>query len=344
MSVIFSNNEIPKTKPLRFRFFDQKPPEKMTLREKRLHLEKVVQSLKDELNRDPFADENAKFQRRVEINDIKYRFALTKLSNQQKIKEETGADVLTRGKYYPDKSLIEDGIAPLYLQINSPTQKGLNEALKRVQKLIEEASLMGSLSERIFEQKYHQTKVEIGIEQCKAFNVKSKLVGPSGAYVKHIMQETSTKLQLKGRGSGFIDPGTQSELDEPLFFAIVGPTPSSIEKAKNLCNDLIKTIQIEYNKFKLLPPQAQTLPAVTSTFYPPLPTPGSMYPSPGVGFNPLPPVMPNYYNHQTNPATTYAAGQNFPFPPPPQNGFQPPPPPVGGQSGYPHYQSSYPGY
>lgn len=42
-----------------------------------------------------------------------------------------------------------------------------------------------------------------------------------GLFVKHIQQETNTKVQIKGIGSGFIDPETGLEAPEPMHIAIV---------------------------------------------------------------------------------------------------------------------------
>ncbi|KAL1968836.1 hypothetical protein VTN77DRAFT_1197 [Rasamsonia byssochlamydoides] len=57
----------------------------------------------------------------IEVNDLRNRYLLTKGSTQKMIKEETGADVTTRGSYYPDKSLATPSNPPLYLHVTSTT-------------------------------------------------------------------------------------------------------------------------------------------------------------------------------------------------------------------------------
>lgn len=52
------------------------------------------------------------------------------------------------------------------------------------------------------------------------FNLRAKIVGPHGAYVKHIQNETGSRVQLKGRGSGFYETSTGQEADEPLHVYI----------------------------------------------------------------------------------------------------------------------------
>jgi len=62
--------------------------------------------------------------------------------------------------------------------------------------------------------------VFVGIEPDRTFNARAKIVGPQGAYVKHIQQETGAKVQLKGRGSGYVEPTSGTEAFEPLHIHI----------------------------------------------------------------------------------------------------------------------------
>lgn len=43
------------------------------------------------------------------------------------------------------------------------------------------------------------------MENTPGFNLRGKLVGPNGSYIKHINHETGVRIQLKGRGSGFFE-------------------------------------------------------------------------------------------------------------------------------------------
>lgn len=53
----------------------------------------------------------------IEINDLRNRYLLTKGPTQQQILADTGANVLTRGVWYPDKSMATEKDPPLYLHI-----------------------------------------------------------------------------------------------------------------------------------------------------------------------------------------------------------------------------------
>jgi len=44
--------------------------------------------------------------------------------------------------------------------------------------------------------------------------------GPQGAFVKYIQQETQTRVQIKGIGSGFVDQETGREADEPMYIHV----------------------------------------------------------------------------------------------------------------------------
>jgi hypothetical protein len=62
--------------------------------------------------------------------------------------------------------------------------------------------------------------VFVGIEPDRSFNARAKIVGPQGLFVKHIQQETGAKVQLKGRGSGYVEPTSGAEAFEPLHIHI----------------------------------------------------------------------------------------------------------------------------
>ncbi|KAJ3055479.1 hypothetical protein HK097_010338 [Rhizophlyctis rosea] len=241
----------------------------------------------------------------IEINDLKNRYMLTKGATQQKIKQDTGADVTTRGKYYPDKKMATERDPPLYLHVSGQTEEILNRAVDEIEKIIEQVSMpVPEIDRRSSGPRERQpllsAKVDVNIDD-RSFNVRAKIVGPGGQYVKHIQQETSTKVQLKGRGSGFIETATGQEAEEALHIHItcIGPNiglfvihrgfvQENVDRALTLCQDLVNTVQQEYEKMKQLRAAPRPLPSR------PLPThsygPPSHYPSaPGYPSQPPPP-------------------------------------------------------
>ncbi|KAJ3002166.1 hypothetical protein HKX48_002497, partial [Thoreauomyces humboldtii] len=172
------------------------------------------------------------FSHDVPINDIKNRYLLTKGATQTEIKRDTGADVTTRGRYYPNTELASGGEPPLYLHVSAATQESLDAALKAIDELIN--SVPPTFEDRRPSagmpmmdrgppppmRPMLQEKVYVGIEPDRMFNVRAKLVGPQGAFVKHIQQETQTRVQLKGRGSGYIEQMTGREEDDALHIHV----------------------------------------------------------------------------------------------------------------------------
>lgn len=67
-------------------------------------------------------------------------------------------------------------------------------------------------------------------------------------FVKHIQAETGARVQIKGRGSGFIENETGREADDEMHISIVAPTEDQIQRAKNLADDLLMVLRIEYDK------------------------------------------------------------------------------------------------
>ncbi|KAG5518284.1 hypothetical protein PMAC_003080 [Pneumocystis sp. 'macacae'] len=200
----------------------------------------------------------------IEVNDLRNRYILTKGSTQKAIKEDTGADVTTRGKYYPDKSLATERDPPLYLHITSTTKAGLEAAVKKIEELMSQ-ELPSLVDERRFRKKddierdelgrrkWPEERLYIGLEPIRGFHLRASIVGPNGQYVKHVQQETKCRVQIKGIGSGFMEPATGRESDEPLYLHITGPDPTEVQRAKNLCEDLLKSVKQQYEQFKATP-------------------------------------------------------------------------------------------
>ena len=88
----------------------------------------------------------------------------------------------------------------------------------------------------------------MSLDPIPGFNLRAAVVGHGGQYVKHIQQETRCRVQIKGRGSGFKEHGTE-ESDEPLYLHVtygcvirafgalltftVGPIPMKLNARKN---------------------------------------------------------------------------------------------------------------
>ncbi|GAP83721.2 putative kh domain-containing protein [Rosellinia necatrix] len=204
----------------------------------------------------------------IEVNDLRNRYLLTKGSTQKMIKEETGADVTTRGEYYPDKSMATPAAPPLYLHVTSTSKAGLDAAVKKIEEMMKQ-ELPNLVDERRFRRrdqeqverdefgrrKWPEAKIPISLEPVQGFNLRAQIVGHGGAYVKHIQQETGCRVQIKGRGSGYLEASTNRESDDDMYLHVAGPDPKMVEKAKDLCDDLVGKVKEEYEDFKTRPPR-----------------------------------------------------------------------------------------
>jgi hypothetical protein len=254
---------------------------------------------------------DADFTYDIDINDVRNRYMLTKGSTQTDIHEETGASVSTKGVWYPDRTKATEKDPVLYLHIAATTKEILQKAIDKVNELI--ALDMGSLVEdkkdRLREKrKWPEEKLPVGLESIRNFNVRAKVVGPSGMFVKYIQQETGTRVQIKGVGSGFVDQETGRESDEPMHIHITGPDEGQVARAKVLTDDLLEVVRSEHAKMQLVVQQqqmelhqAQMQYAAYAGYAPPPPSSAPPPPPPGEQ------------------------------PPPPPDGSAPPPPPGGGQ-------------
>ncbi|KAL2759560.1 hypothetical protein ACRALDRAFT_1026032 [Sodiomyces alcalophilus JCM 7366] len=204
----------------------------------------------------------------IEVNDLRNRYLLTKGSTQKMIKDETGADVTTRGSYYPDKSMATPANPPLYLHVTSTSKEGLEKAVAKIEELMKQ-ELPQLVDERRFRRreqehverdeygrrKWPEEKIPIGLEPVPGFNLRAQVVGHGGAYVKHIQGETQCRVQIKGRGSGYYEASTHKESEEDMYLHVTGPDPNMVAKAKELCEDLIANVKEQYEEFKSRPPR-----------------------------------------------------------------------------------------
>ncbi|OCH93930.1 hypothetical protein OBBRIDRAFT_723926 [Obba rivulosa] len=191
----------------------------------------------------------------IDINDVRNRYLLTKGSTQQQIHEETGASVSTKGTWYPDRSKATEKDPPLYLHISATTPEVLQRAIDKVNELInlDMGSLVEDKKDRLrVRRKWPEEKIPVGIDTIRNFNVRAKVVGPQGMFVKYIQQETGTRVQIKGIGSGFVDQDTGHEHDEPMYIHVTGPDEGQVARAKVLTEDLLEVVQAEHAKVKVM--------------------------------------------------------------------------------------------
>lgn len=92
------------------------------------------------------------------------------------------------------------------------------------------------------------------MENIPGFNLRAQVVGQGGAYVKHIQNETRCRVQIKGRGSGFMEHSSGQESEEPMYLHVASPDQEMVDKAKKLCEDLLVSVRQNYEHFKANPP------------------------------------------------------------------------------------------
>jgi len=303
----------------------------------------------------------------VDINDVRNRYMLTKASTQQEIKEKAGGNLSTKGVWYPDRSKATDKDPPLHLHVTAKSAEILGKTIEVINEYI--ALDLGSLVEdkKKEKRKWPEEKLPVGLETIRNFNIRAKVVGPSGSFVKYIQQETQTRVQIKGIGSGFVDQETGRESDEPLYIHITGPEDSQVARAKVLTEDLLSVVRSEHAKvthalqqeqMELRQAQMQYAAYAMASGYPTAPPPPSDAPPPPPGEQPPPPdgAAPSAttdpaafaaywaaygYDVNSDQFKEWAASQQQQYgqyyasqneqaaaqPPPPADGPAPPPPP-----------------
>ncbi|QIW96963.1 hypothetical protein AMS68_002481 [Peltaster fructicola] len=211
--------------------------------------------------KDDVYQQNGDYMKDIDINDFKTKFTLTKGDVQHKITTETGADVTTRGAYYPDRSMATLQAPCLHLHVTATTRESLDKAVAMIEEMLNQ-ELPNLIDERRFKRrgeqevdergfrKWPKECVSIDLEPIPGFNLRAAVVGERGSYVKHIQQQTGCRVQIKGRGSGFLERDTNEESDEAMYLEITASNPVQVEAGKAEALSLVEAIKKEYYNHK----------------------------------------------------------------------------------------------
>ncbi|ELR19073.1 KH domain containing protein [Acanthamoeba castellanii str. Neff] len=189
----------------------------------------------------------------VEINNCPpaVRYLLTKGVTHQEIQQQTGATVISRGRFRPpheaDLPVTSPADRPLYLHVSAATQQEVDNAVSKINTLMK-----GEISPFRSSREEQTAKVFVGIDLAEArrmnFNYVGKIIGPKGAYVKHIEAQSRARVQLKGRRSD--NPAEQPEDEEEMHLLIIASNKQALESAKKLSEDLLDTVREDFEEHK----------------------------------------------------------------------------------------------
>ena len=191
----------------------------------------VAQAARDAMNRvsgmlmgSHASQASTTFQLDVDINDSTKKGQLTKKQTQEDITKATGATILIRGRYRPPGDTSTDE-RPLHLHVEARSQEALDEAEKMISDIMgpvlqpsTEITPDQPLSSPPPPQVYtpgapipqsrpsiphssapsvHTCTLEVGVDAAAGYQVRGKLLGPKGSYLKHIQEQTGARVQLR---------------------------------------------------------------------------------------------------------------------------------------------------
>ncbi|KAL1519612.1 hypothetical protein AB1Y20_023125 [Prymnesium parvum] len=250
----------------------------------------------------------------VDINDSSKKGLLTKKSTQEEITSATNASVLVRGRYKPpgDSSTTERA---LHLHIEARTQEELDRAVEMVYSImggpppppggalppqlpadgptaaLEGATPLPSLntlapllvpaSSGPQKPPLIRHTIDVGLDSNAGYQIRGKLLGPKGSYLKHIQDQTGVRVQLAGKGSGNLLPdGTEG--GQPLHLVLNAQSQEQLEVGKQLAESLVAAVREDYERRVAAAAAAPVRPL------PPPPMPGGPMGYPGYGRPPAP--------------------------------------------------------
>jgi hypothetical protein len=162
------------------------------------------------------------------------RFLLCKKQTAEACLEKFGVTVLVKGVYHANEQEVAPAEPPLYLQLTGPSLSALSHCTQYLKELqnAEEVFVSG--------------RVVIPIPGASPFNVVSKIVGPGGEFVKHIKRQANCQIQVAGKDCGI----RQFSSEEPLHIKIDAHSEEGLQKAKQLTQDLIDHVLVQYQDWQ----------------------------------------------------------------------------------------------
>mmetsp|Transcript_25112 Transcript_25112/g.65823 ORF Transcript_25112/g.65823 Transcript_25112/m.65823 type:complete len:157 (-) Transcript_25112:175-645(-) len=95
----------------------------------------------------------------------------------------------------------------------------------------------------------YQCQFIVGIEEERKFKVMRKLLGPSGANMRAIVDCTGAKLRLRGKGSRFLEGPEQVESSDPLMLCVSVTDRRKYDVAVSMAWTLMERVHGEYRGF-----------------------------------------------------------------------------------------------
>ncbi|KAL0215383.1 hypothetical protein P9112_007567 [Eukaryota sp. TZLM1-RC] len=160
-----------------------------------------------------------------------------------------GASLVVRGSSTP-----RSDERPLYLHITARNNKAVANAVALIYDTIEghieyPEEHSSAPNQRPKEESSAIVSINI-VNPPPSFNLRAKVLGREGTYVKHISSTTGCRVQLKGLGSQYMDPATGKEEPVPLYMYITGPSDLQVNEAKELGESLAGAVRKEYERYR----------------------------------------------------------------------------------------------
>mmetsp|Transcript_20735 Transcript_20735/g.28969 ORF Transcript_20735/g.28969 Transcript_20735/m.28969 type:complete len:415 (+) Transcript_20735:89-1333(+) len=185
------------------------------------------------------------YRHEIDINDVPEdrRAHLGMTATHMRINKETGSVVSILGRYMPPEEDTTGVDKRLRICVTATTEEMLDAGVNMVYKLINDGNSYtwapgGGLP--------FSAKVVVDVPNAPGFNLKHRVIGPMGGFMKHIEDRAGIRVFLRGRGSGFIEGALGHEMEEPMFLYLAAPNRDSLEVGRVLAEDLVKTIADDF--------------------------------------------------------------------------------------------------
>lgn len=190
----------------------------------------------------------------IDINESRHRYHFTREATQKEINQQFNVQICTLGKYYPDRSLSTPSCPPLAVQIRGASES-VSKALDFITTVLKEGPLQ-STAKSLSSPSAFTRKIYLGFvpEPGRTSAVRSFILGPppAASHLRHIVAVCGVNVQLRGQGSGFIEPGmTVEQLSDPMHLHVTGNSEEDVCKAELVCDDLCIVTKHYYDHHRI---------------------------------------------------------------------------------------------
>ena len=110
----------------------------------------------------------------MDVNDNRHRYHLIKAQTVAEIEQHSGAMLVVRGKYYPDRKLATEKDPPLHIEVSGTCQEFVDKAVEKLEQIKTSGPPVPKAPTLVTEKVF----MPFETDSFPGFNFRNKILGP----------------------------------------------------------------------------------------------------------------------------------------------------------------------